>query len=178
MWFEHARGPWPWRYLAEQSVSLNSGQLHITLSILNLDSDPMPAGIGLHPYFIRPQGLWLNANTGGRWVTLPGETGLPHEREAAPQDLGAAGHDHCFYGWDRRAEFGGGDDLAISLAATPALGNLVIYTPPGEAFFCVEPVSHVTNAVNMAELAQAEQMVVLAPGERLQGTMTISVRPA
>jgi aldose 1-epimerase len=178
MWFEHARGPWPWRYLAEQSVSLNSGQLHITLSILNLDSDPMPAGIGLHPYFIRPQGLWLNANTGGRWATLPGETGLPHEREAAPQDLGAAGHDHCFYGWDRRAELGGGDDLVISVAATPALGNLVIYTPPGEAFFCAEPVSHVNNAVNMDELAQAEQMVVLGPGERLQGTMTISVRPA
>jgi aldose 1-epimerase len=178
MWFEHPRGPWPWRYRAEQTVSLESGQLRVTLSILNLDSEPMPAGIGLHPYFVRPHGLWLNACTGGRWATLPGETGLPHARDAAPEDLGAPGHDHCFFGWDRRAEIGAGDDLAISLTATPALGNLVIYTPPDEGYFCVEPVSHVNNAVNMDALAQAEQMVVLAPGETLQGAMTISVRPA
>ncbi|WP_291198403.1 aldose 1-epimerase [Hyphomonas sp.] len=178
MWFEHPRGPWPWRYRAEQTVSLEAGQLHISLSILNLDSEPMPAGIGLHPYFVRPQGLWLNAHTGGRWATLTGETGLPHARDAAPEDLGAPGHDHCFFGWDRRAEFGGADGLAVSITASPALGNLVIYTPPDEAYFCLEPVSHVNNAVNMDALAQAEQMAVLAPGEQLQGAMTISVRPA
>ncbi len=178
MWFEHPRGPWPWRYRAEQTVSLESGQLHISLSILNLDSEPMPAGIGLHPYFVRTQDLWLNAHTGGRWATLPGETGLPHARDAAPVDLGAPGRDHCFYGWDRHAEFGGADGLTVSITASPALGNLVIYTPPGKPYFCAEPVSHVNNAINLDALPEAERMAILQPGGSLSGTMTLSCRMA
>lgn len=178
MWFDHVPGSWPWRYRAEQVLRTAPGSLSMTISVTNLDTGPMPAGIGFHPYFVRPDGLQLTAATHGCWTTMPGDTGLPSRRAAAPDELGAPGLDHCFYGWGGKAEFAGMEALALSLTATPALGNLVIYTPPGEPYFCAEPVSHVNNAVNMAGLAPAEQMVVLAPGERLQGAMTISVRPA
>ena len=30
----------------------------------------------------------------------------------------------------------------------PLFGHLIVYTPPGEDFFCVEPVSHMTDAIN------------------------------
>ncbi len=178
MGFEHTRGAWPWRYRAEQDVRAESNRLHITVSITNLDTQPMPAGIGLHPYFVRPEGMWLAAATGGRWATLPGEAGLPHRREAAPADLSAPGLDHCFHGWTGRAEFGGVTGLVVSITASPSLGNLVIYTPLGKSCFCVEPVSHVNNAVNLDRLSEAEQMAVLLPGATLSGTMTLSVRRA
>ncbi len=178
MGLEHARGAWPWRYRAEQGVRAESNRLHITLSITNLDTAPMPAGIGLHPYFVRPEGMWLNAATDGRWTTLPGETGLPYRREPAPADLSAPGHDHCHYGWNGQAEFGGRGGLTVTLTASPSLGNLVIYTPPGKPCFCAEPVSHVSDAVNMDGLSEAEQMAVLLPGETLSGTMTLSARLA
>jgi aldose 1-epimerase len=138
----------------------------------------MPAGIGLHPYFLRHEGLWLKAETEGRWETQPGEAGLPRQRGTAPPDLGAPGHDHCFYGWQRTAEFGGAGGLAVTLKASQALGNLVIYAPPGKPYFCVEPVSHVNNAINIDELPDAEQMAVLLPGETLSGEMVLSCRLA
>lgn len=178
MWFDHEPGGWPWRYRAEQVLRIGPAGLEIMISVTNLDTGPMPAGIGLHPYFVRPDGLQLTAATHGRWITRPGDTGLPSGRAPAPEDLGAPGLDHCFFGWDGKAEFAGLDAPALSLTATPALGNLVLYTPPGEPYFCAEPVSHVSNGVNMTGLAQAEQMAVLAPGELLQGAMTVSVRPA
>ncbi|MFN7164928.1 MAG: aldose 1-epimerase [Hyphomonas sp.] len=177
MQFEHERGAWPWRYRAVQTVQVEADGLHVTLSITNLDAGPMPSGIGLHPYFVRPEGLWVTARTAGHWATAPGETGLPLRREPAPADLGAPGLDHCFHGWDGYAAFGGTNAALITLTASPSLGNIVIYTPPGKPYFCAEPVSHVTDAINMDGLPEPEQMAVLLPGETLSGTMTLSVTP-
>jgi aldose 1-epimerase len=148
----------------------------VTLTLTNLDAAAMPAGIGLHPYFGRPDGFWLKAGVSGRWATEPGEPGLPLRREAAPEDLSAAGLDHCFYGWDGVAEFGGREGLQLTLTGSGAFGNLVIYTPPGKPYVCAEPVSHVNNAINMSGLAPSESMALLAPAEALSGTMTLSAR--
>lgn len=177
MTFRHARGAWPWRYMAEQIVSVNGeGALEVSLSLVNMDEAPMPAGIGLHPYFARPDGFRLTAVTQGRWATDPAAPGLPTRREAAPVDLGTEGLDHCFLGWDGHADFGGRDGLQLTLAASGALRNLVIYTPPGKPYFCLEPVSHVNNAVHLDGLSADEQMTVLQPRDALIGTMTLSAR--
>jgi aldose 1-epimerase len=54
--------------------------------------------------------------------------------------------------------------------ADPVLGHLVIYTPEGENFFCVEPVSHSVDAFNLAEAGVPDTgTVVLDPGESLRG---------
>jgi aldose 1-epimerase len=43
----------------------------------------------------------------------------------------------------------------------------VIYTPAGKDFFCVEPVSHCTDAVNLAAAGQSDTgLRVIEPGER------------
>ena len=52
---------------------------------------------------------------------------------------------------------------------------LVIFTPAGEDFFCAEPVSHCTDAFNLAAAgADGTGMAVLAPGAELSGTVTLS----
>jgi len=56
------------------------------------------------------------------------------------------------------------------MTATGPLDHLVIFTPENEEFFCVEPVSHSTDAVNAAE--QSAGMISLPPGE----TVTASVK--
>jgi aldose 1-epimerase len=43
----------------------------------------------------------------------------------------------------------------------------VLYTPPGEDFFCFEPVDHPINAMNLPGGAAAHGMTMLARGERL-----------
>ena len=39
----------------------------------------------------------------------------------------------------------------LTMAADVGLRHLVVYTPPGADFFCVEPVSHSVDAFNLAE---------------------------
>ncbi len=178
MTFTHSPGAWPWRYRAEQVLRVEGDALSLTLTLTNLDAVSMPAGIGLHPYFVRPDGFWLKTGVTGRWASDTGEPGLPIRREAAPPHLSAPGLDHCFYGWDGAAEFGGREGLHLTLTGSGALRNLVIYTPPGKSYFCAEPVSHVNDAINMSGLAPQESMSALAPGESLSGTMTLSARQA
>jgi len=45
--------PWPWFYRAEQRVRLGEKGCAVTLVLTNHGDTPMPAGIGLHPYFRR-----------------------------------------------------------------------------------------------------------------------------
>lgn len=178
MAFTHTPGGWPWRYRADQRIDLDANRLTVTLSLTNLDTSDMPAGIGLHPYFVRPDGFWLEAATGGRWASAPGEPGLPVHREAAPPALQATGLDHCFFGWDGTVRFGGRSGLELTLSASPTLGNLVIYTPPGKPYFCAEPVSHANDVVHLEAAAPAERMVNLRPGETLSGSMRIEAELA
>jgi aldose 1-epimerase len=51
----------------------------------------------------------------------------------------------------------------------------VVYTPPGESFFCAEPVSHITDAFNLAATGQADTgMLTLAPGESVRASLTLT----
>src|SRR4051794_979967 len=49
--FRHPAGEWPWTYEARQSLRLHAELLEIRLSCRNLSDDPMPCGLGLHPYY-------------------------------------------------------------------------------------------------------------------------------
>ncbi|EGD00669.1 aldose 1-epimerase [Burkholderia sp. TJI49] len=51
----------------------------------------------------------------------------------------------------------------------------MLYTPPGEDFFCFEPVDHPINAVNLPGGAAAHGMTLLAPGERLTRRFAFTV---
>ena len=51
---------------------------------------------------------------------------------------------------------------------------LVVYTPQDTPFFCVEPVSHVNNALNMAD-PMAHGVRCLAPGQTLQASFGLHV---
>jgi aldose 1-epimerase len=50
----------------------------------------------------------------------------------------------------------------------------VVYTPPLKDIYCVEPVSHVSNAIHMAEPAR-HGLRTLQPGETFEAWMRIDV---
>ena len=52
---------WPWRYEAIETIEVAGAELRIELSLTNLDRDPMPAGIGLHPWFRKPIEVAIHA---------------------------------------------------------------------------------------------------------------------
>ncbi|MEL7218992.1 MAG: hypothetical protein AAGK01_11250, partial [Pseudomonadota bacterium] len=50
-----------------------------------------------------------------------------------------------------------------------------VYSPPGEEFFCVEPVSHIPDAVNSALSNDETGLRILKPGEEFEVSCTYSV---
>jgi aldose 1-epimerase len=45
---------WPWRYQVDQRLTVSGAELRIELELTNRDDEPMPAGLGIHPWFRRP----------------------------------------------------------------------------------------------------------------------------
>ena len=82
--------------------------------------------------------------------------------------------DHCFEGWRGAARL---RDEALSISLTSSLPYLVVYTPPTQNYFCVEPVSHVSNAIHMADPA-AHGLATVDASESLEAWMKIEVTPA
>ena len=142
----------------------------------------MPAGLGWHPYFPRAARTRLTAEVRAVWLT-DGETMpttlAPPEAHAGPSRgiaVDTTRLDNCFVGWSRRAVIEWPEGGArLSMTAEPPLDYLVIFTPRGRRFFCAEPVSHVTDALNLAAAGHPDTgLRVLAPHETLATTITLT----
>ena len=166
-------GGWPFRYRARQSYRLDDDRLTIRISLENLEDRPVPAGIGLHPFFVRDAETQLTCRTRAVWRT-DAEV-LPVERIAVPADWDfSAGRrvnsvtlDNCFDGWDGHAAIVWPQHrLRLGLEATVPFRHLVIYVPPGQSSFCVEPVSHANGQVGLAPLG---------PGGTLAGEVVFHI---
>lgn len=53
---------WPWRYEVSERVALEGTSLRLMLALTNRDDGPMPGGIGIHPWFLRPDAVAIHAN--------------------------------------------------------------------------------------------------------------------
>lgn len=181
--FRHTVSGTPFDYRAHQIFALGEDGLEVGLEVTNAGEGAMPAGIGLHPYFTRTEGVTLRARLEHVW--LPDERKIPQRRVPLPAAwdfarglrLASLDLDHCFGGWDGRAELHWPEtDLTLAIEATPALRHLVIYVPPGQDFFCIEPVSHVNDGFNLLERGiEGTGVRVLAPGEALGATVRFRV---
>jgi galactose mutarotase-like enzyme len=66
---------------------------------------------------------------------------------------------------------------SLALTAGPPLDYLVLFTPPGRSFFCAEPVSHVTDAFNLAHAGRADTgRQVIDPGATLETAIALIPR--
>jgi aldose 1-epimerase len=78
-------------------------------------------------------------------------------------------------GWSRRAVIAWPErGASLAMTAGPPLDCLVVFTPPGRPFFCAEPVSHVTDAFNLAEAGREDTgRQVLEPGATIETAITL-----
>jgi aldose 1-epimerase len=162
---------WPFAFRAEQRFELSPDALTMHLAITNTDARPAPVGLGWHPYFPKRSRSRLHAELSDRWESDPA-TQLPTRRVPQPGIDGDIAHldfDHCFEGWRGAARI---RDEKLSLKLSSSLPYLVVYTPQTKPYFCVEPVSHVSNAVHMAD-PLAHGLRELASGERFEAWMKL-----
>ncbi len=161
--YEHERageqGGWPFRYRARQQYRLDETSLAIRISLENLEDSVVPAGIGLHPFFVREPDCTLTCNTAFVWRTdtevLPIECiPVPPEWDFAQgRRPDSVFLDNCFDGWDGRASIAWpARRLRLDIETSEPFRHAVIYTPAGQRFFCIEPVSHANGQVGLAPL--------------------------
>jgi aldose 1-epimerase len=173
--FVHAGdADWPFPFEARQRVVLTPQALRLELSLRNTADHPAPAGLGWHPYFPKRTRSRVHIELAERWE--PDAAGLPTRRVAQPgidADVAHLDFDHCFGGWPGSARL---RDERLHLKLASSLPYLVVFTPPLKDYYCVEPVSHVSNAMHMAEPAR-HGWLTLSPGAAAEAWMTLDVRP-
>lgn len=172
--YTHEGDGWPWRFEVQQRFEIGECGLAHEISLLNCDDTPMPAGIGLHPYFpLTPLTRYLGRHR-GEWLT--DAQGLPYALQvrASAEDwwegapVSARVVDTVYVGregdlsiwWPER-------ELSLRIAPSQELSFTVVYAPAGANFFCVEPVSHETDAVNRPD--EATGLRWLEPGQAMMG---------
>ncbi len=180
---DHARD-WPFAFVAEQRFTLTPNALEVALSLRNLHRAPAPAGLGLHPYFPRDRPATLRFNATHVWRNDADV--LPSELVAVPPEwdhsggrcIGSVSLDNCFAGWDGKARIVWASDApALRIEADGLFRHLIVYAPPAQDFFCVEPVSHMNDAINRMDRVPGHGLRVLPPGAVLQGLVTFRLVP-
>ncbi|MEO7247602.1 MAG: aldose 1-epimerase [Novosphingobium sp.] len=151
----HQGGEWPWPYRARQTFALSAEGATFTLALENLGVTPMPAGLGFHPYFPRDADTRYLGLHRGEWKNSPDclPVSLDEKVQAADWWQGAPVSSRLIdtaytsregalqIDWPSRG-------LGLTITPSDNLPFTVVYTPEGEEYFCVEPVSHMTDAVN------------------------------
>jgi aldose 1-epimerase len=183
----------PFPFTAEASYRVERGVFTGELRIVNAGADHMPAGLGFHPYFNRLLGdakeeVLLELTVGGVYPGSPELPALPigppvrlqpeHDfSKLRPLDVAL---DHCFSGWDGRAELRWPESrVRIVMEASAQLRHVILFSPKGEPFFAVEPVSHANDGFNLFASGQpGTGVVVLAAGESLEGSFSLAIEDA
>lgn len=165
-------GHWPFAFTARQRFELDGDRLTTQLSLSNTDAREQPVGLGWHPYFPRRQRSRLQLATAQRWDVdaqqIPWRAVAQAGIEAEIADLA---YDHCFSGWERSALI---EDECFRLRLSSTLDHAVVFTPAGRDFFCVEPVSHLNDAIHRAD-PLAHGLIALPPGASTEATMTLQI---
>ncbi|MEI2297030.1 aldose 1-epimerase [Ensifer sp. MJa1] len=178
---QEASAATPFAYEAVQTIAISGDSLSLSLAVTNRAPQPLPYGLGFHPYFPRTPGMRVYARAAQYWTErekhLPGAPGpMPHDLDFARGGALAAGWlNNAFDGWDGKMRVEWPEaDLAISLDADENFNCFVLYSPSTDAgFFCFEPMTHLPNAYH---LAPGNGLVRLAPGETFEAKVTLRCR--
>ena len=179
--FEHPAGEWPWAYLARQHFKLAANSLEIALNCRNRSAEPMPCGLGQHPYF------WCSAETRLRTrvehVWTIDDQVLPLERmpaagryDLADRAVCGLGLDHGFGGWGGSATVSDPASPFDLTMSSPDAEFFQLYSPPDGGIFVIEPVSHANAALNTPEEQWPELgMQVLMPNSEMSLVMRLTL---
>ena len=163
---------WPFRFEVSQYFSLTPHSLGVQMIITNTAELAQPVGLGWHPYFQKRSRSRLHIEISDRWDADAAE--LPVRKVAQhsiDSDVSHLDYDNCFEGFTGAARI---RDEKFSLQLTSSLAYLVVFTPHDRDYFCVEPVSHLSNAIHMAEPA-SHGLRTLAPGESFEASFNLEI---
>jgi len=167
----------PFAHSIDMKYRLKDGALEVETVIDNLSSSPMPVSIGFHPYF------QLTDTARDEWqVALPAREGVVLSNlliptgEKTPRDPGplfalkGTQLDNVYTALERGNDgksvfYVQGKSQRLAVEYGPNYPVAVVYAPAGRGFICFEPMSGVTNAINLGHEGKFPLQTV-APGAK------------
>jgi aldose 1-epimerase len=170
---------WPWTYEARMSVSVEGAVVTVDLSLTNTDKAPMPAGIGLHPWFAGPPLLRIPAEKAYDDNTRSSPEPLPVEGDYDLRSLRdmAVGMDSTWTDLtDRRVQLAWPVQGIRAEMAARTDGRLVFVAarPPQIEALALEPQTHAPQGLRRLLNGEPDAMTLLRPGEALHLAMSLT----
>ncbi len=163
---------WPFAHEYEMTHRLADGVLEVSVALLNRAAEPMPVAIGFHPYFRLP-GVPIAEAVAHLPVRLHVET---DDRLVATGKMKPVDFPECFSLREKRFDDGftglsgepfhaegGGKRIEVTFGPKYRVG--VVYAPPGHDYICFEPMTAITNGVNLAHEGKYADLQMVGPGE-------------
>ncbi len=181
----------PFKHRLSLDYCLTSTGLQVTYTIENRDDQTIPFGFGLHPYFSK-----LSGDT-GTCVVLPANYVMDSTSDLLPTGrlievggtrfdlrekvaLGALDLDHVFTGvpegkWAQI--YYDSLHMQVRLVTTGDFSHMVLYSPRGENYFCLENQTCSTDAHNLADrnFQQESGLKFVPPGKKYTGSVSYSI---
>jgi aldose 1-epimerase len=181
--YRHQPGEWPWAYEARQGLELQSNALHLHLTCTNRSDQPMPCGLGFHPYFPCSGDTRIQTEVVEVWTVdadvLP-VARMPAEGRYAIGDDPVCGRDldNGYGGWSGRTILTDSHwPFELELSSDGAR-FFQLYSPQDGGIFVAEPVTHANAALNEPEEDWPSLgMRILEPGETMELAARIAVEP-
>lgn len=169
---------WPWPYSVEQRVAVRGGRLEIALAVTNVGDTPMPAGLGIHPWFRRPVEVAIRAasvhpaNIASRPAPEPVAGRLDRRATGPlPDGLDAAWTDlddpPLVLDWPAAG-------IRATLEPDPAIRFIVAASPAGLDAVAVEPQTHAPDSIRRLQRGEPDGLALIGPGAAL--SMAVRVR--
>lgn len=170
----------PYAYTATQRFVLRKDGMDQTLKVTHTGQEPLPYGLGQHPWFPRDATTRLQAEVGGVWLSGADPLPTAHTKDFPPTwdprgGMSANGPlvDNAYTGWSGTARITWPErKLALSLrvpewcsAAKRDESFCLLYRPPQGPAFCFEPITHPIDAFH---LPGTPGLHMLHAGESLQ----------
>ena len=177
---------WPFAHECTQQMSLSPDTARFELILRNLSDQPMPAGLGFHPWFAVDEDsavefaaakVWTQDAQGRPLAAVPAgdeaRFDFAHPRRAMDVE-----QDHCHADWQGPARLTHPHrQLTVEVTASADLAHMMVYRRHGQPWLCLEPVSHATGAFSLPALNTAACGVrLLAPGAAWSVWMTLAIR--
>lgn len=170
----------PYDHASSQTFTFLPDGLAIDLTVTHLGKQPLPYGLGLHPYFVRNADTLLQARSTGVWLSGKDPIPIAYATEFPPTwdynhpaPLNGPMIDNCFNGWDGQAVITYPDrGLSVTMTMEDSPGYSLMYRPPDLPYFCYEPITQPIDAFHMEGWPGLK---VLAEGESMSLKVRITV---
>ena len=172
----------PFPFAATAEYWLDGHDFLMCLSLRNIGDQPMPGGMGHHPYFVRTDDVMLELPLDEAYEmvdSLPTGAAVPIPEHLDFRTLrklsDAPPLNDLLRGRQSekpmRIVY---PDLSIGITADSLYEHVVVYSPEGQPHFAVEPVTNANDGFNLyARGIPGSGVFVLAPGEEKDGMIRV-----